>query len=158
MHRMRSYTAGNIKIQYLLAVLFCVGGALGGCSQITVPMGSNNVDTPTVITGSIPSSTDIAYSDINDGDRRIIAENLDAIGVVLKADSEVQNVSLPWLNSISGNSGTLSNIDTAALGETGCLSFQTTANTIAGIKLYSGTACRDISQSFAVTTLSVADA
>jgi 17 kDa outer membrane surface antigen len=157
MHRMRSYTAGNIKIQYLIAGLFCLG-VLGGCSHVTVPMGANNVDTPTVITGTIPSSTDIAYSDINDGDRRIIAENLDAIGVVLKADSEVQNVSLPWLNSLSGNSGTLSNIDTAALGETGCLSFQTTANTIAGIKLYSGTACRDISQSFAVTTLSVADA
>jgi outer membrane surface antigen len=158
MHRMRSYTAGNIKIQYLKAVLFCLGGALGGCSQVTVPIGSNNVDTPTVITGSIPSSTDIAYSDINEGDRRIIAENLDAIGGVLKADSDVQTISLPWLNSLSGNSGTLSNIDTVSLGETGCLSFLTTANTIAGIKLYSGTACRDISQSFAVTTLSVADA
>ncbi|MCV0429772.1 MAG: pyridoxamine 5'-phosphate oxidase, partial [Roseibium sp.] len=61
-------------------------------------------------------------------------------------------------NASSGNSGTLTNIDTAALSDTGCISFQTTANTIAGIKLYSGTACRDITQKFAVTTLIVADA
>lgn len=158
MHHMRSYTSVKIKIQYLVAVLFSLGGFLGGCSHVTVPIGSNNVDAPTVITGSIPSSSDIAYSDVNESDRKIIAENLDAIGVVLKADGDVQTISLPWLNSSSGNSGTVSNIDTTALGETGCLSFQTTANTIAGIKLYSGTACRDVTQSFAVTTLTVADA
>jgi len=155
---MRSYTAGNIKIQPFAAVLLTLGLALGGCSQISVPMGSNNVDTPTLLTGSIPSSSDVAYSDISEEDRQIIAENLNAAGPDLAAGSSPDGLVLPWLNSVSGNSGTLSDIDTASLGETGCLSFLTTANTIAGIKLYSGTACRDVTRKFAVTTLSVADA
>ncbi|WP_208987305.1 RT0821/Lpp0805 family surface protein [Roseibium marinum] len=155
---MRSYTAGNIKIQLFVAVLLTLGPTLGGCSMVSMPMGSNNVDTPTLLTGSIASSSDVAYADINNDDRQIIAENLDAIGPELAAGSTAEDLTLPWLNAISGNSGTLSKLDTATLGETGCLSFETTANTIAGIKLYSGTACRDVVQKFAVTTLSVADA
>ncbi|WP_299811421.1 RT0821/Lpp0805 family surface protein [uncultured Roseibium sp.] len=155
---MRSYTVGNIKIQFFVAVLVVFGQALGGCSMVSMPMGSNNSDSPTLLTGSIGSSTDVAYADINSDDRKIIAENLDAIGPELAAGSTAEDLTLPWLNDISGNSGTLSKLDTATLGETGCLSFETTANTIAGIKLYSGTACRDLAQKFAVTTLSVADA
>ncbi|MCV0426685.1 MAG: hypothetical protein K5905_14545, partial [Roseibium sp.] len=77
---MSSYTPGPTKIQHFVAVTVLLGAALGGCSRLNVPIGSNNVDTPTVITGSIASSTDIAYSDINADDRGIIAENLDAIG------------------------------------------------------------------------------
>ncbi|MES0879990.1 RT0821/Lpp0805 family surface protein [Roseibium sp. SCP14] len=155
---MRSYTPGYGKVQHFVAIALALGVSLGGCSQVSVPMGSNNVDTPTILTGSISSSTDIAYSDINAGDRNSIAENLDAIGADLVANNDVRDLSLHWLNSSSGNSGTLTNIDTAPLAETGCVSFLTTANTIAGIKLYSGTACRDITQKFTVTTLSVADA
>lgn len=158
MHHMRSYTAGHIKIQHFVATVFCFSVFLGGCSHVTVPMGASNIDTPTVITGSIPSSTDIAYSDVNEDDRKIIAENLDKLGSGLTPPSISAELSVHWLNALSGNSGTLSQIDTATLSETGCLSFQTTANTIAGIKLYSGTACRDITQKFSVTTLTVADA
>ncbi|PVB63203.1 pyridoxamine 5'-phosphate oxidase [Labrenzia sp. 011] len=123
-----------------------------------MPMGSNNVDTPTLLTGSIESSSDVAYADIDDEDRKVIAENLDAIAPELTAGTTIEDLTLPWLNAISGNSGTLSKLDASSLGETGCVSFETTANTIAGIKLYSGTACRDVVKKFAVTTLSVADA
>lgn len=131
---------------------------MGGCSQIAVPVGSNNVDTPTILTGSIQSSTDIAYSDISAEDRAAISRNLDVIGENLDGGTVSETLTLPWLNPLSGNSGTLSDFDTASLSETGCVSFKTTANTIAGIKLYSGTACRDVTQKFAVTGLSVADA
>ncbi|WP_208985949.1 RT0821/Lpp0805 family surface protein [Labrenzia sp. OB1] len=155
---MRSYTAGNIKIQLFVAILVIFGQALGGCSMVSMPMGSNNIDSPTLLTGSIGSSSDVAYADINDDDRQIIAENLDAIGPELAAGNTAEDLTLPWLNAVSGNSGTLSKLETASLGDTGCLSFETTANTIAGIKLYSGTACRDVAQKFAVTTLSVSDA
>ncbi|MCX2723687.1 RT0821/Lpp0805 family surface protein [Roseibium salinum] len=155
---MRSYIAGNIKIQQFAAVLLPLGLVLGGCSQFSVPVGSNNVDTPTLLTGSIPSSSDVAYSDISVEDRKIIAENLDVAGPQLAETGQADALSLPWLNAVSGNSGTLTNIDSASLGETGCVFFKTTANTIAGIKLYSGTACRDVTQKFSVTTLSVADA
>lgn len=158
MYRMRSYTPAHGKVQHFVAITLLLGLTLGGCSQVSVPMGSNNVDTPTILTGSISSSTDIAYSDINASDRSVIAQNLDAVGSELVASSDVLGLTLPWLNDSSGNSGTLTNIDTGPLSETGCVSFLTTANTIAGIKLYSGTACRDITQKFTVTTLSVADA
>jgi len=157
MYRMRSYTVGPFKIQHFVAVAGVLG-TLGGCSQVTVPMGSNNVDTPTVITGSIMSSTDIAYSDIDEEDRAIISQNLDLIGDDLASGNPVGELALPWLNALSGNSGTLTEIDTNAFGETGCVFFKTTANTIAGIKLYAGTACRDVSRKFAVTALTVAEA
>lgn len=158
-YRMRSYTAGNIKIQHLVLAMGCAGLLLGGCSQVSVPMGSNDVDTPTVITGSITSSTDVAYSDISLEDREVIAQNLDVIEPELLAgDDATAGLTLPWLNSLSGNSGTLSSINSEIFGQTGCVNFKTTANTIAGIKLYSGTACRDISEKFAVTALTVSGA
>ncbi|MBN9669275.1 pyridoxamine 5'-phosphate oxidase [Labrenzia aggregata] len=135
-----------------------MAATLGGCSQVTVPMGSNNVDTPTVITGAISSSTDIAYSDVDEKDREIISQNLDLVAEHLDSGQAVDGLALPWLNAVSGNSGTLTEIDTNVFGETGCLFFKTTANTIAGIKLYSGTACRDVSRKFAVTALTVAGA
>ena len=158
MYRMRSYTAGHIKIHPFVAILLALGISLGGCSQVTMEMGSNNLDSPTVLTGSIPSPADVAYADINEGDRGIIAQNLDLLGAELAEGKPAEGMTLTWLNSVSGNSGTLTQINTSALSETGCLGFKTTANTIAGIKLYSGTACRDVTQRFAVTALTVVDA
>ncbi|WP_209001133.1 RT0821/Lpp0805 family surface protein [Stappia sp. BW2] len=155
---MRSYTAEHIKIQPFAALCLAIATALGGCSQISVPVGSNNIDSPTLLTGSIPSVSDVAYADINDDDRSVIAENLDTISPDLAAGKPIDSLSLTWLNSISGNSGTLSSINASSFSETGCLGFKTTANTIVGIKLYSGTACRDVTQKFAVTSLNVADA
>ncbi|WP_417708470.1 RT0821/Lpp0805 family surface protein [Roseibium aggregatum] len=155
---MRSYTAGHMKIQPLAALCVALATALGGCSQFSVPMGSNNIDSPTLLTGSIPSASDVAYADINEDDRSVIAQNLDTIGPDLTAGKPTDALSLTWLNSISGNSGTLSSINASTFSETDCLGFKTTANTIVGIKLYSGTACRDVTQKFAVTSLNVADA
>ncbi|WP_428669495.1 RT0821/Lpp0805 family surface protein [Roseibium sp.] len=158
MRRIRSYTAGDIKFQHLVPLLLVFAPLVSGCSQIEVPVGSNNVDTPTILTGSIQSSTDIAYSDISAEDRSAISRNLDVIAPNLDNGTVTATLTLPWLNPLSGNSGTLSDIDGTSLSETGCVSFRTTANTIAGIKLYSGTACRDVTQRFAVTGLAVADA
>lgn len=158
MYRMRSYTDGHIKIHPLGGILLAIGLSLGGCAQVSVPMGSNNVATPTVLTGSIPSASDVAYSDVDEDDRSIIAGHLDTLGATLADGQAATGVALPWLNSVSGNSGTLTGIDTSVLSATGCLTFRTTANTIAGIKLYDGTACRDITRKFAVTALTVSEA
>ncbi len=155
---MRSYTAGKSKFQPYAVTLLLGATLLASCTHVTVPTGSNDVSAPTLITGSIESSSDIAYSDVSDDDRAIIADNLDAARVVIENGPAAAALELPWLNSLSGNSGTVSHIDTSVLQETGCVSFKTTANTIAGIKLYSGTACRDVERNFSVTTLSVADA
>ncbi len=158
LYLMRSYTLRRGKIHPLVAAASLLSICLAGCAQVTVPMGSNNVDTPTVLTGSIPSPSDEAYSDVNAEDRAVIAENLDTLSGELDLSEESQNVMLSWLNPVSGNSGTLTKIETGTFDATGCLSFHTTANTIAGIRLYSGTACRDITRRFAVTALSVTDA
>jgi hypothetical protein len=155
---MRSYIAGHLKIQLFVAVAALLGAGLSGCSQMSVPVGSSNVDTPTLLTGSIPSASDVAYSDVDEDDRGIIAAKFDAIGQELQSGQPSSGLSLPWLNAASGNSGTLSAIDTSTLAAAGCLTFRTTANTIAGIKLYEGTACRDITGRFAVTALTVAGA
>ena len=121
-------------------------------------VGSDDIAEPTLLTGSIPSNSDVAFADISADDRMIIAGNLDSLTGDLDDQSDLSGLSLPWLNTASGNSGTVSSLDKSTFNETGCLAFQTTANTIVGIKLYDGTACRDVTQKFAVTTLTVVEA
>ncbi|WP_208999218.1 RT0821/Lpp0805 family surface protein [Roseibium sediminis] len=120
-------------------------------------MGSNDVDTPTILTGSIPSNTDVAYADVDERDREILALTLDSASVD-PADQIKPDQTLAWTNPESGNSGTISNVNLSALTDTGCLEFDTTANTIAGIKIYHGTACRDISQRMVITALAANNA
>ncbi|MEP3048728.1 MAG: RT0821/Lpp0805 family surface protein [Roseibium sp.] len=155
---MRSYTARPAKIQPLMLCMLVLGMIVSGCSQVSMQMGSADVTEPTLLTGSISSNSDVAFADISSDDRLIIAQNLDELSGDLSGSSDLAELSLPWLNTASGNSGTVSAFDRSTFEETGCLNFQTTANTIVGIKLYAGTACRDITQKFAVTTLTVVEA
>lgn len=122
-----------------------------------MPLGSDDVETPLLLTGSISSSEDTAHSDIDGQDRRLIASALEQ--ALVNANLQIEDRrSLAWTNLESGNSGTIGNVDQTIMDATGCLSFETTANTIAGVQIYSGTACRDISQKLAVTALSVGKA
>ncbi|GGB51422.1 hypothetical protein GCM10011316_24300 [Roseibium aquae] len=132
-----------------------IAGIAAGCSQVTVPLGSTDVETPMLLTGAISSGTDIAYADIGQDDRAFIAE---AIGSALSSDLDLAGVRVPWSNPDSGNSGTLTDLDTDALAQTGCLGFSTTANTIAGVQIYSGTACRDARNAVLITGLSAGPA
>jgi len=154
MARARSYTALGQKIQpfanpkvWLCAAL---GLGLAACGQVTVPLGSADVETPMLLTGSIPSTADIAYADIGPTDRLFIAQ---ALSGGLTSGADTASALIPWTNPESGNSGTLSGIDTATLDQTGCLGFSTTANTIAGVRIYKGTACRNASSRLLVTEL-----
>lgn len=123
-----------------------------------MPIGSSGIETPLVLTGSIPSDIDVAYADIGKEDRRLIAASLSgAINQPSMADDdETEPTSFAWTNPESGNSGTISEVNMSDFEDTGCLAFTTTANTIGGVRLYSGTACRDISKKMAITTLTVA--
>ncbi len=156
-----SYTAGKAKIQLLKVAGVAVCLLAGGCGQVTMPLGSADVETPLVLTGSVPSSIDIAAADVGPEDREIIAETLELMlkdGVALSLAETEEAKRLTWSSPESGNSGKISDVDNQALDETGCLSFKTTANTIAGVRIYNGTACRDIRQLLTVTALSMADA
>jgi len=150
----RSYTARRRKIQppafSQLGLCVVLGLGLSACAQVTVPLGSADVETPMLLTGSIPSTTDIAYADIDGQDRVFMAE---ALSIGLDSDIETTSLLIPWNNPNSGNSGTLSNIKADTLSQTGCLSFSTTANTIAGVRLYEGTACRDATSRLIITEL-----
>ncbi len=163
MRRMRSYTARPSKIhplknQSAVVCALVMGLTASGCSQVGMQVGTDDLKTPTILTGSIPSAADEAYTDLSIEDRQSIAKNFDTLDQDLASGAGLEDLKLPWLNGISGNSGTISEINPTAFAQTGCLGFKTTANTISGIKLYSGTACRDITQKFAVTALTVADA
>lgn len=158
-----SYTAWQMKIQPAMLSLplvgaLMIGGLVSGCGQVTMQVGTDDVATPTVLTGSILSPSDEAYSDITAQDRQVIAARLDALNDELATGSDLMPLSVQWQNEASGNAGTLWKIDTDTFAQTGCLTFKTTANTIAGVKLYSGTACRDISERFTVTALTVTSA
>lgn len=152
-----NYLPDKVQITRVSAAMILATTA--GCGQVSMQLGSADVETPMVITGSINTGVETAHSDIDLADREVIAEVLDTManpsGVVALTETRP---GARWLNRESGNSGTVSKIDTSQIDETGCLGFQTTANTIAGVKLYQGTACRDITQRMVITSLSVADA
>lgn len=151
MREFKSYTAGGIKIQSTWLAALLTSSLLGACSPVSMPIGSADIETPLVLTGSIPSEADETYADINTEDRKLIAQTLYSA-----LDEGSTDAALAWSNPESGNSGTISDLDVSKFKSTGCLSFKTTANTISGLRLYEGTACRDISNAMAVTTLSVA--
>jgi len=147
----KSYTAGTIKIQSAWLAALAIFGLLGACSPVSMPIGSSDIETPLVLTGSIPTEETDSYADISADDRKLIAQTLHA---ALEDDKGAD--ALAWSNPESGNSGTISDLDASQFADTGCLSFRTTANTITGLRLYQGTACRDISKTMAITTLRVA--
>jgi surface antigen len=147
----KSYTASGIKIQSTWLAALAISALLGACSPVSMPIGSSDIETPLVLTGSIPSPDEDAYTDVGADDRKLIAQTIHA---ALDQDDTVE--ALAWSNPESGNSGTISSLDVSKFKETGCLSFKTTANTITGVRLYEGTACRDISNATAITVLRVA--
>lgn len=153
MFEFKSYTAGGIKIQSAWLAALAISGLLSACSPVSMPIGSSDIETPLVLTGSIPSVDDDAYADISTDDRKLIAQT---IHTALGENSATE--ALAWSNPESGNSGTISSLDVSKLKDTGCLSFKTTANTITGLRLYEGTACRDISNAMAITALRIAKA
>ncbi len=157
----QTYTAGPAKIQSLncAALLVCLFAA--GCGQVSMPLGSADVETPLVITGSLASPTESAFTDVGAEDRQIIAYTLDLAvdngSLLALEDSDGEN-RLTWSNPQSGNSGKVSDIDKSAFADTGCVGFRTTANTIEGVRIYKGSACRDISQRMTITSLAASDA
>ncbi len=163
MARCNSYTPFEAKIQRAGLAIVLMSLFAGGCSQISVPIGSADVETPMILTGALPSSADQAFADIEDGDREVIAGTL---SLLLSSPDEttpslayVAGVapedSVAWTNPTTGNSGSISAIDRSTSDSTGCVGFRTTANTIAGVRLYAGTACKDIRQQLTITSLAV---
>jgi surface antigen len=122
---------------------------LGACGSVSMPMGSADVETPLDLTGSIDGQQNTADVDINKQDRAIIAS---AIGKARK--QETADAPFSWTNPITGNSGTiLSLVDDSVPGGTGCTRFETTANTIGGVRAYDGVACQDLMKDWAVISL-----
>ncbi|TWI84590.1 outer membrane surface antigen [Roseibium hamelinense] len=145
------------KIQPRAVLAAAILPVLGACTQVTVPLGSNDVQTPIVLSGEMGLSADEAFTDIDAQDRAEIAA---VLADLISKETATQTVAteMRWLNGESGNSGTVSKLDLADYQATGCFSFQTTANTIAGVKLYSGTACKDARNILDVASLRVTEA
>ncbi len=150
--RSDSHRANSYRIQTLGPAVVALGVFVSACGQISAPVGSDDLAAPLVLTGSIPSSTDVSYADIDKEDREIIARAIDAVVGGQDADA-----TMTWSNKQSGNSGTIASLDAASLSSTGCLEFKTTANTIEGVRLYAGTACRDYAGTMAITVLSASE-
>lgn len=133
------------------ALLLLLPLAAAGCSGVSMPIGSNDLESPLDLTGSIDSQQNAADVDISAQDRAIIAR---AIATAHEAGQAEPPFS--WNNPITGNSGTIVAVkDDTQPGGTGCTRFETTANTIGGVRAYLGTACRDLMQEWAIIDLSV---
>lgn len=122
------------------------------CSQVVPPMGTHDSVAPLDLTGAIKAAPDKA-ADVDGEDRRIIARSIENALAQSRTGSS-QTVS--WANPVSGNTGTISDIDNGTASLPGCVHFKTTANTISGVRAYEGQACRDAVSNLTVTGLSEA--
>lgn len=139
------YRAGALAFALVLPLV------AAGCGSISMPIGSADPEVPLDLTGSIDSQQNAADVDISLQDRAIIARAIATAHESGKADPPFS-----WNNPISGNSGTIVAIkDDTQPGGTGCTRFETTANTIGGVRAYLGTACRDVMQDWAIIELAV---
>lgn len=138
-----------------LAVAALSAFALAGCSAISIPLGdaagTSDVNAPIDLTGNI---SDSAVYDVAPGDRQQIAAMLPA-----GLDETTAVLPLSWSNPDTGNSGTITDIVQAdPQGTRGCARFTTSANTIEGLRNYTGMACPDSFATWHVTVLQRVDA
>ena len=133
----------------------CVALALlvGACGGVSMPVGSADLAAPLDLTGSIDGQQNDADVDISRQDRAVIAK-----AIATARDGAVGAPPFAWNNPLSGNSGTIVALtdETVATG-TGCARFETTANTIGGVRAYQGVACQDAMQDWAVIQLMAKD-
>jgi surface antigen len=138
----RGRTAARIALLFLPL-------ALAACGGVSMPIGSADVATPLDLTGSIDSQQNAADVDINQQDRAVIART-----IATARDNAQAPAPFTWTNPISGNSGTiLSLVDDSVETGTGCTRFETTANTIGGVRAYQGLACQDVMKDWSVIAL-----
>ncbi len=127
------------------------------CSQVVPPMGTHDSVAPLDLTGAIKAAPDKA-ADVDGEDRRIIARSIEnALAQSQTGSSQTgSSQTISWANPVSGNTGTISDIDNGTASLPGCVHFKTTANTISGVRAYEGQACRDAVSNLTVTGLSEA--
>lgn len=129
---------------------------LAGCSQISFPIATSDTEQPVNMTGTVIGMQDEAADrDVAATDRGIIASTLASA----PTSDEPAPTQLAWVNPETGNQGTIFEIvDADPKQAGGCRRFTTTANTIEGVRNYSGIACPDSFDTWHVTVLQPADA
>lgn len=148
-----TYTAKCIsrQIHFWVRVVMGLGvvALLSACGTFPTSVGSDDVQTPLDLTGSIEGAQNSADTDIDAGDRQAIAFAL-AAGPA----SVAKSAAFTWSNPISGNSGTILSLVSEKVGiGTECTRFETTANTIGGVRAYQGLACRDAKTNWTIVDL-----
>ncbi len=135
--------------------------ALAGCGHISFPMGETAETKATALkTASIKGTeTPESESEVVETDRGVIASTLASAPADKTAEASPSATQLAWVNPETGNQGTIFEIvDADPKGIHGCRKFSTTANTIEGVRAYSGIACPDSFDKWHVTVLKPADA
>lgn len=137
-----------------LGVLIASTCMLAACGSMPTHVGSDDLTSPLDLTGSIDGAQNAADTDIGADDRKAIAFAL-AAGPA----SVSRPAAFTWSNPVSGNSGTILSLkeESVPFG-TECSRFETTANTIAGVRAYTGLACRDANTNWTIVDLRAKDA
>lgn len=158
-NRVVFYSVEGLRRQGRRFVAAAAFATLAGCGQISFPLTSTSDSAPPLqpigMTGSIASVNETtAERDVVSTDRGIIATALAAA-----PSSSETPTQLAWVNPETGNQGTIFEVvDSDPKGNGGCRKFSTTANTIEGVRAYSGVACPDSFRKWHVTVLKPADA
>jgi len=127
------------RIASIVVLMGLTAPSLAGCAGIMMPMSAWMSGEPPAaeVTGSIPKPTVAAPPPDSDGD---------VIRSTVAGAPGAENAALPWKNTASGNSGTISKIAvTKAVNGAPCRDFETTLVTIDGVRLYRGRACQGYS-------------
>jgi surface antigen len=124
------------RIASIAVLMAALAPGLTGCAGIMMPMSAWMSGEPPAaeVTGTIPKPTVAAPAPDSDSD---------VIRSTVAGAQSPESVALPWKNTASGNSGTISKIAPAkATNGAPCRDFETTLVTIDGVRLYRGRACQ----------------
>ncbi len=137
-----------------LVIATLAASALAGCAGIAIPLsgadGTSDINAPIDLTGNIGNTADL---DVTMSDRQRI------VAVLPENPTEADSVvPLAWVNPETGNRGTITElVEADPAGNRGCARFTTSANTIEGLRNYTGMACPDSFNNWHVTVLEPAD-
>lgn len=140
---------GQFRLAMRFGACLAFSGMLAACGSMPSPVGSDDVTSPLDLTGSIDGAQNAANADIGVDDRKAIAFALAA-----GPTSVSRPAAFTWSNPVSGNSGTIISLteESVPFG-TECSRFETTANTIGGVRAYTGLACRDANTNWTIVDL-----
>lgn len=145
--QIRRHAAATIGLLFACAVL-------AGCALIEIPLGGSGNDAPLIDPIITQAATENGVTDVDPQDWKTVQ---DAISTSFSTMED--GASADWANSDTGSNGSIV-ADTMVTTEQGeiCRPFRTTLDSISGVEIFSGYACRQRDGAWRITRLTPTEA